>query len=321
MRLTEPAALPPAARMAASAAGRSKPSSVPVTTSVLPASGPASDPCVGTRGGIATTPTAASWPSSPDVLASAKKRPRLAATTPPMPGTSVKRPGSTAASSAAMRRVQSVSVSSGPGGQVVATHAARSMAVCSPTWRMPSAARMRESGRRRARSMAATRFSADFCAKRSSATRSSTVSRKKSAGPLTRPRASSWSSTANPAPSMSMPPRPTKCERPWMTCAGQKGLLQRCRTSPSSRDTGAAQTGQRDGISNSRSEPSRASGRLRTTSGMTSPALWSRTRSPMRTSLRRTSSRLWRVARATVEPATSTGRRCATGVSVPVRPT
>ncbi len=34
-----------------------------------------------------------------------------------------------------------------------------------------------------------------------------------------------------------------------------------------------------------------------------------------------TSSRLWRVARATVEPATFAGRRCATGVSVPVRPT
>ena len=134
------------------------------------------------------------------------------------------------------------------------------MAVCSPTWRMPRAARMRDSGRRRDRSMAATRFSALFCAKRSRPTRSSTVSRKKSAGPVTRPRASSCSSTAKPAPSMSMPPRPTKCERPWMTCAGQKGLLQRWRTSPSSRTTGALQTGQRAGISNSRSVPSRASG-------------------------------------------------------------
>ena len=47
---------------------------------------------------------------------------------------------------AAMRRVHSASVSPGSGGQVSATQAARSMAVCSPTWRMPSAARMRESG-------------------------------------------------------------------------------------------------------------------------------------------------------------------------------
>ena len=59
----------------------------------------------------------------------------------------------------------------------------------------------------------------------------------------------------------------------------------------------------------------------RTTSGMTSPALRSTTWSPMRMSLRRTSSRLWSVARATVEPATLTGVMCATGVSVPVRPT
>ena len=38
-------------------------------------------------------------------------------------------------------------------------------------------------------------------------------------------------------------------------------------------------------------------------------------------SLRRISSRLWSVARATVEPATFAGVRWATGVSVPVRPT
>ena len=54
---------------------------------------------------------------------------------------------------------------------------------------------------------------------------------------------------------------------------------------------------------------------------MTSPAFWRTTQSPIRMSLRRTSSRLWSVARATVEPATLTGVMCATGVSVPVRPT
>ncbi len=51
----------------------------------------------------------------------------------------------------------------------------------------------------------------------------------------------------------------------------------------------------------------------RTTSGITSPAFWRTTQSPIRMSLRRTSSRLWSVARATVEPATLTGVRCATG--------
>ena len=84
---------------------------------------------------------------------------------------------------------------------------------------------------------------------------------------------------------------------------------------------GVPHTGQLAGISNSRSLPSRRSTIGRTTSGMTSPALWSTTWSPMRMSLRRTSSRLCSVARATVEPATTVGVRCATGVSVPVRPT
>ena len=59
--------------------------------------------------------------------------------------------------------------------------------------------------------------------------------------------------------------------------------------------------------------PSAAPSIGRTTSGITSPAFWRTTQSPIRMSLRRTSSRLWRVARATVEPATLTGVRCATG--------
>ena len=60
----------------------------------------------------------------------------------------------------------------------------------------------------------------------------------------------------------------------------------------------------------------------RTTSGITSPALCRNDAvASTRMSLRRTSSRLWRVARATVEPATLTGARWATGVMVPVRPT
>ena len=57
------------------------------------------------------------------------------------------------------------------------------------------------------------------------------------------------------------------------------------------------------------------------TAGMISPAFSTSTVSPMRTSLRSISSWLWRVARATVEPESSTGRSSATGVSTPVRPT
>ena len=55
--------------------------------------------------------------------------------------------------------------------------------------------------------------------------------------------------------------------------------------------------------------------------GMTSPARWMRTRSPSRMSFLATSSRLWRVARETVTPESSTGRSMATGVTTPVRPT
>ena len=54
---------------------------------------------------------------------------------------------------------------------------------------------------------------------------------------------------------------------------------------------------------------------------MTMPALRMTTVSPMRMSLRRISSSLCSVARATVEPCTKTGSSSATGVSTPVRPT
>ena len=54
---------------------------------------------------------------------------------------------------------------------------------------------------------------------------------------------------------------------------------------------------------------------------MTSPARWTRTRSPSRTSLRSSSSRLCSDALDTVTPPTSTGLSSATGVSTPVRPT
>ena len=65
--------------------------------------------------------------------------------------------------------------------------------------------------------------------------------------------------------------------------------------------------GTRSGTSYSRASAGRFSRIGRTTSGMTSPAFWRTTVSPIRMSLRRTSSRLWSVARATVEPATFAG--------------
>ena len=57
-----------------------------------------------------------------------------------------------------------------------------------------------------------------------------------------------------------------------------------------------------------------------TTSGMTSPALRTTTRSPGRTSFAATWSSLCSVATPTVEPPTKTGSRRAKGVARPVRP-
>ena len=68
-------------------------------------------------------------------------------------------------------------------------------------------------------------------------------------------------------------------------------------------------------------EPSRASASTRTTWGMISPAFWITTVSPTRMSLRAISSALCRLARLTVVPASGTGSRSATGVSLPVLPT
>ena len=57
------------------------------------------------------------------------------------------------------------------------------------------------------------------------------------------------------------------------------------------------------------------------TCGITSPARWIVTVSPMRTSSRAISSALCKVAFCTTTPPTVTGSSLATGVSAPVRPT
>ena len=127
--------------------------------------------------------------------------------------------------------------------------------------------------------------------------------------------------TIGPIPSMSRDERPVKWMSRSQRCAGQSGLTQRRATSPSSRTSPEPHTGQATGGTQGTASAGRFSGTTRTISGMTSPALWTTTVSPARTSLRATSSSLWRVQRCTVEPAISTGSRKATGVQVPVRPT
>ena len=97
----------------------------------------------------------------------------------------------------------------------------------SPTCGTPRLLSTLASGRPvRARWMEPWRFSALFFANRSSDVRSSTVSRKKSARVWTMPRSRSWVSTAQPAPSMSMPPRPTKWPYACDSRAGHTGFGQ-----------------------------------------------------------------------------------------------
>ena len=97
--------------------------------------------------------------------------------------------------------------------------------------------------------------------------------------------------------------------------------MQRKATSPASRTTGLPQLGHTLGISHRRASGLRSDSTGPSTSGITSPAFRTITVSPTRTSLRCTSSKLCSVARATVDPATTTGSSSATGVSAPVRPT
>ena len=119
---------------------------------------------------------------------------------------------------------------------------------------------------------------------------------------------------------MSMAPRRrwTRVPQRW---AGQPVVLgQRVADSPSGRTSGVPHSGHLVGNFQRRSPLGRLVRTGPTTSGMTSPALRTNTVSPGRTSRRATSSWLCRVARPTVEPATSTGSSIANGVATPVRP-
>jgi len=131
------------------------------------------------------------------------------------------------------------------------------------------------------------------------------------------------SAVSSPSASMSSAP----LEPMWATrsviWAGQDSLLgQRRSTSPSlAGASGVPHEGQRVGIENSRSVPSRSATTGATISGITSPALRSTTTSPIRTPFLLTSEALWSVAVATVEPETRTGSITPNGVTLPVLPT
>ena len=130
----------------------------------------------------------------------------------------------------------------------------------------------------------------------------------------------SWTQIFSPMPSMSIAPREAKWKIRCTRWAGHSRLTQYRSASPSRRTSSWPQTGQSLGNRQGTASAGRSDSTGATTSGMTSPALRTTTVSPSRTSLRATSSSLWRVARATVEPPTKTGVSEAKGVARPVRP-
>ena len=157
---------------------------------------------------------------------------------------------------------------------------------------------------------------------RSNCANCATLKRYKSSGVFTSPTSTSCSINLSPSPSIFTALRDTKCIRLCFNCAGQiNPPVQRATASPSSRTIGEAHSGHCVGITNTRASSGRFSMMLITTSGITSPARRTTTVSPMRTSLRATSSALCSVALVTTTPPTSTGASRATGVIAPVRPT
>ena len=113
--------------------------------------------------------------------------------------------------------------------------------------------------------------------------------------------------------------RAEKCRMDSFSRAGQLVLIQRRAASPSWRTTRPPQTGHSAGMRNGRGLA--AFSTTRTTLGITSPLRSISTVSPISTPSRPISSSLCSVARETVTPPTGTALKCATGVSVPVRPT
>ena len=107
-------------------------------------------------------------------------------------------------------------------------------------------------------------------------------------------------------------------------CAARRRTGRRCsggRCRPSRAARRCRTPGRRAACGSSARRPARAPGTRPTTSGITSPARRTITVSPTRTPLRRSSNTLCSVALLTVVPPTNTGSSLATGVSLPVRPT
>ncbi len=198
---------------------------------------------------------------------------------------------------------------------------ASSWALTAPTCGMPSPNSTAPNGRSFDFSIDAITLAADRSWKPSSSSSCSAVSRYRSLGRWTIPSSNSRTTSFSPTPSMSSAPRDTKCLSSSAPRLGQRGFTHRCWASPSGFAIGWSQAGQRSGMRNTCASSGRRSSTGPTTCGITSPARWTITVSPMRTSLRWMFSSLCSVASLTMTPPTSTGSRIAYGFSAPVRPT
>ena len=125
----------------------------------------------------------------------------------------------------------------------------------------------------------------------------------------------------SPNPSIFIASLDTKCTRFLNSFAGHSIPVHLIAASPSSLIAGAPHTGQVFGISKSFSFPVLLSFFTSTISGITSPAFWITTVSPIFNSFSFMKSSLWSVVFDIVEPATLTGSKIAIGVITPVLPT
>jgi len=142
-----------------------------------------------------------------------------------------------------------------------------------------------------------------------------------SATSFTSESASSCSMNFSPKPSMSMARREAKCLSLSRSCAGQAEPHATHRHLSGDVHHLSAAIGAGQGYGARGLGPLSLLVRTRTTAGITSPARSTMTVSPLRMSFLCISSQLCSVARETMTPETSTGARCATGVTTPVRPT
>ena len=125
----------------------------------------------------------------------------------------------------------------------------------------------------------------------------------------------SCSASTSPRPSISIAPREAKWRMRSVTCAGHDALVQRDIASPSGWSTSEPQTGQRSGMTKTRSLPVRDSATGPTTRGITSPARVTKTVSPMRMSLLSMYAALCKVALRIVTPPICTGASEANGLA------